>query len=355
MSKSLGNSPDLLELIDKYGADAVRFGIMISSPAGNDLLFDEASLEQGKFFNNKLWNALKLVKSWESKISNDAAPEHFPMEWFGNRLKEARASVDALMKEFRLSEALKMIYSLIWDDFCSWYLEWVKPGFEQPVHGKTYDRTVQYFEDLLQMLHPYMPFITEEIYHLLKEQQDDLCIRQFSEAGAPDTALLVSGARLKDDITAVRDFRKKYNLKNTEQVAFYMNATANTAYAQTPLREDAFRILQKQTSLAHQPALAGDLPFIQNAQAHNQEIVVVSSDHQFSLYLDKQVDQSLQKEELLKDLDHLKGFLQAVEKKLANERFLQNARPEVVALEKKKKSDAEEKIRVIEDSLKNMK
>ncbi|HMS69291.1 MAG TPA: class I tRNA ligase family protein, partial [Saprospiraceae bacterium] len=171
MSKSLGNSPDLLQLIDKYGADAVRFGIMIASPAGNDLLFDESSLEQGRNFNNKLWNALKLVKMWEGRKASGEQQQGntFAIDWFRQRLDEAKTEVNGLMKQFRLSEALKTIYSLIWDDFCSWYLEWVKPGFEQPINEDDYNSTTGFFTELVQLLHPFMPFVTEEIYHLLEE------------------------------------------------------------------------------------------------------------------------------------------------------------------------------------------
>ncbi len=199
MSKSLGNSPDLLQLIDAYGADAVRFGILIASPAGNDLLFDEGSLEQGRHFNNKIWNALKLVKMWEGKLgtgndeqgageirTGDASRQPstvnhqpdveqgikkesfhsaFAVNWFSQRLQQVRAELDEGMQQFRLSEALKTLYSLIWDDFCSWYLEWVKPGYEQPIDPGVYQKTVEYFEQLMQLLHPFMPFITEEIYH----------------------------------------------------------------------------------------------------------------------------------------------------------------------------------------------
>jgi len=191
MSKSLGNSPDLLGLIDKYGADATRFGIMIASPAGNDLLFDESSLEQGRNFNNKLWNALKLVSMWEGRVadSNEMTDDrivfadnsqlttnNFALVWFDNRLNEVKAEVDLLIKQFRLSEALKTIYSLIWDDFCSWYLEWVKPGFEQPIEAGVYKKTITFFTELMELLHPYMPFVTEEIYHLLVDRNDDLCV-----------------------------------------------------------------------------------------------------------------------------------------------------------------------------------
>ncbi|MFY7901187.1 MAG: valine--tRNA ligase, partial [Chitinophagaceae bacterium] len=170
MSKQLGNSPDLLGLIDQYGADAVRFGILIASPAGNDLLFDESSLEQGRNFNNKLWNALKLVKMWEGRQQTTDATEKaaFAIEWFDNRLKQAQTEIDTLLSQFKLSEALKTMYSLIWDDFCSWYLEWVKPGFEQPIEASVYNKTIEFFDELLHLLHPFMPIVTEEIYHQLK-------------------------------------------------------------------------------------------------------------------------------------------------------------------------------------------
>jgi valyl-tRNA synthetase len=204
MSKSLGNSPDLLMLIDKYGADAIRFGILISSPAGNDLLFDvkeESTLKQGSFFINKLWNALKLVKMWEGRQSNDSQPDAgnaFAMEWFQHRLAVASIEVERAMKQFKLSEALKTIYSLIWDDFCSWYLEWVKPGFEQPIAAATYQKTVDHFESLLQLLHPFMPFVTEEIYHLLKAQSDDLTIKQLPALSEnTDNKIFTSGSNIE--------------------------------------------------------------------------------------------------------------------------------------------------------------
>jgi valyl-tRNA synthetase len=173
MSKSLGNSPDLLGLIDQYGADACRFGIMIASPAGNDLPWDEGSNEQGSHFNNKLWNALKLVKMWEGRVAASAgSTSNFAIEWFESRLNEVRTEMEELYKDFKLSEILKTIYSLIWDDFCSWYLEWVKPGFEQPIDKGVYEKTVYFFEELMQLLHPFMPFVTEEIYHQLKGKQE---------------------------------------------------------------------------------------------------------------------------------------------------------------------------------------
>ncbi len=336
MSKQLGNSPDLLELIAQYGADAVRFGIMISSPAGNDLLFDESSLEQGKFFNNKLWNALKLVKGWEPRISPDGITESFPLSWFRNRLNEARQEVDQLMSQFRLSEALKTIYSLIWDDFCSWYLEWVKPGFEQPVSAEVYRTTIGFFEELMQLLHPYMPFITEEIYHLLDEQEDDLCIKQFAPTGHTDGDTILTGDTLKQAITAIRDARNKNQVKPKEEVKLFIETIDETTYRSVET------IIRKQVN-------AGSISFV-NGQVPSS-IAVVAGKDKFYIETEKPIDAAVHKEDLLKELQHLKGFLASVEKKLGNEKFMQNAKPEVLTLERKKKADAEEKIRVIEGSL----
>ncbi len=338
MSKSLGNSPDLLNLIDNYGADAVRFGIMISSPAGNDLLFDEASLEQGKFFNNKLWNALKLVKIWEGRqvVGQQPLADTFAVQWFENRLREARLEVEILIRDFKLSEALKTIYSLIWDDFCSWYLEWVKPGFEQPMDVSVQGKTVLFFTELMQLLHPFMPFITEEIYHLLELRTGDLCIKQFEAVSLPDQSVLNTGLLLKTSITAIRDARNKAQLKPKQEIVLHIQPAEKSLYA--PIAW----LLTKQVN-------ATTLHY--TTEAIPQSIPVVAGKDKFYLVSDQPVAVGNQKEDLLKEQEHLKGFLAAVEKKLANERFVLNAKAEVIALEKKKKSDAEAKLKVIEESL----
>ncbi|MBK8608628.1 MAG: valine--tRNA ligase [Chitinophagaceae bacterium] len=345
MSKSLGNSPDLLDLIDKYGADAVRFGIMVSSPAGNDLMFDENSLEQGRNFNNKIWNALKLLKMWEGRQSGVGIPEsggsqssidNFALNWFENRLNKVKADVNELMKQFRLSEALKTIYSLIWDDFCSWYLEWIKPGFEQPIDASVYNKTIGYFEELMQLLHPYMPFVTEEIYHLLKEQSDDLCVKQFTATKRVDEKVLAQGELLKQVITTIRDGRNKNQLKPKETIKLFIETDTVSNY------HSIENILSKQVN-------ADELSFTREAVA-NTIILAVEKD-KFYIKTDKELDSATLKDDLLKDLEHQKGFLASVEKKLGNERFVQNAKPEVIALEQKKKADAEARIRTIEESL----
>ncbi|MBS1734634.1 MAG: valine--tRNA ligase [Bacteroidetes bacterium] len=337
MSKSLGNSPDLLGLIDKYGADAVRFGIMISSPAGNDLLFDESSLEQGRNFNNKMWNALKLVKMWEARQSPGTdTTANFAVNWFESRLNEVRTEVDTLMKQFRLSEALKTIYSLIWDDFCSWYLEWIKPGFEQPIDPGVYNKTLDFFTDLVQLLHPFMPFVTEEIYQLLKPRQDDLCVKQFPPIGSSNADILSNAVLLKDVITGLRDVRNKQQLKPKETIELFIDSSNNATYSQIE------NILAKQVN-------AASISFT-TAQVADAISCVIGKD-KFYIKTERPVDSGQQRTDLEKELNHLKGFLQSVEKKLGNEKFVQNAKPEVLALEQKKKSDAETKIRIIEESL----
>ena len=339
MSKSLGNSPDLLDLIDKYGADAVRFGIMVSSPAGNDLMFDENSLEQGRNFNNKIWNALKLLKMWEGRQTTDNGQHttnNFAIDWFENRLNKVKAEVDELMSQFRLSEALKTIYSLIWDDFCSWYLEWIKPGFEQPIDAAVYNKTIGYFEELMQLLHPYMPFVTEEIYHLLKTQNDDLCVKQFDVLKLADDKISAQGELLKQVITSIRDGRNKNQLKPKETIKLFIETEAVENY--NSIKD----ILSKQVN-------AEEITFTSDPVANT--IVVAVEKDKFYLKTDKELDTATLKDDLLKDLEHQKGFLASVEKKLSNERFVQNAKPEVIALEQKKKADAEARIRTINESL----
>jgi valyl-tRNA synthetase len=346
MSKSLGNSPDLLELIDKFGADAVRFGIMISSPAGNDLLFDETSPEQGSKFNNKIWNALKLVKSWESKIGNEGpgsplTTHHSPfaITWFENRLQQVKAEVEQLYKDFKLSEGLKTIYSLIWDDFCSWYLEWVKPGMDQPIDKAVYDKTVSFFTELMQMLHPYMPFVTEEIYQLLATRTEDLCVKQFAPLQATDTIILQEGQLLKDVITGLRDVRVKNEIKPKEPIKLYVQGADQVLYkAIEP-------ILLKQVNIQQLTFVTETVP--------NTITAVIGKD-KFYIETERAIDTGAQKEELVKELEYLKKFLESVNKKLSNERFVQSARPDVVQLEQKKKLDAEAKIKVLEESLSNL-
>ena len=343
MSKQLGNSPDLLELIDKYGADAVRFGIMFSSPAGNDLMFDESSLEQGRNFNNKLWNALKLVKMWQGRQSivdsQQSTEENFALLWFDNRLNEVKLEVENLMKQFRLSEALKTVYSLIWDDFCSWYLEWVKPGFEQPIDVLVYEKTVAFFDELMHLLHPFMPFVTEEIYHQLKDRNEDLCVKQQTTVDSLQSTVLEQGSLLKNVITSLREARAKNQIKPKDEIKLHIQTTNKKAY----LSIEA--IIKKQVNTT-------TISFVNDVIANT--IIVAIENEKFFIEAEKVIDVIALKDELLKDLNYQKSFLESVEKKLSNERFVQNAKPEIIAAEQKKKADALARIKTIEESLANL-
>jgi valyl-tRNA synthetase len=339
MSKSLGNSPDLLGLIDQYGADAVRFGIMIASPAGNDLLFDESTLEQGRNFNNKLWNATKLLKMWEARQNKEGSiPEdaQFAMDWFQAKLNATQNTVDELLKQFKLSEALKVLYALVWDDFCSWYLEWIKPGFEQPMHAAVYEKTVTFYDSLLQLLHPFMPFITEEIHHTLKTQTEDLCIKAYTSFGEVDESVLKAGQLLQNVISTLRDARNKNQIKPKDAIELHIQTENNKPY------QTIQNILAKQIN-------ASAIQYTQGSVAAS--IVVALEKDKFYIVANQAIDTAGLKENLLKDLAHQQGFLASVEKKLSNEKFFQNAKPDVLAIEQKKKADALARIQTIEESL----
>ena len=366
MSKQLGNSPDLLGLIDQYGADAVRFGIMIASPAGNDILFDESALEQGRNFNNKMWNALKLIRLWKSRgIQDLSAPEFissdlanpaleimmaavaseddvhtagasFAISWFENRLRQVRSEVNEMLDQFRLSEALKVIYSLIWDDFCSWYLEWVKPGFEQPIEAAVYNKTIEFFTALMELLHPFMPFVTEEIYHLLEERTGDLMIKEFGREEKADAEILNNGVLLKNIITGLRDVRNKNQIKPKEPIKLHVQSA------------DADQIKAIESILAKQVNISA-VSFADDAVPGT--ITAVIGKDKFYIETEQPLNTAGQKEGLEKELAYFQGFLATVEKKLGNEKFVANAKPEVIALEQKKKADALDKIKVIEESL----
>ncbi|MFY7652394.1 MAG: valine--tRNA ligase [Chitinophagaceae bacterium] len=339
MSKQLGNSPDLLELIEKYGADAVRFGIMFSSPAGNDLMFDESSLEQGRNFNNKLWNALKLLKMWEEKKAVNKESEQssaFAINWFNHQLNAVKAEIEQLMNQFKISEALKTIYSLIWDDFCSWYLEWVKPAYEQPIDTGVYEQTTAFFEELLQLLHPFMPFITEELYHLVKNQTDDLTVKTMQAAANFDTKTVQEGELLKKVITAIREAKAKNQIKNKEAISLFIESNDKNKFTAITT------ILSKQVNASTVEMVASAKP---------QTLVVAVETDKFYIESGKTIDTSEMKETLLKDLAYQQNFLASVMKKLSNDKFVQNAKAEVIALERKKKEDAEARIKTIEESL----
>jgi valyl-tRNA synthetase len=341
MSKSLGNSPDLLALIDQYGADATRFGIMIASPAGNDILFDEAALEQGRHFNNKMWNALKLIKGWEARTDNSAVADNeaatFAINWFEERLTQASMDIEQLMRQFRLSEALKYLYSLVWDDFCSWYLEWVKPGFEIPVSVHVLNKTIAFYTELMQLLHPFMPFVTEEIYQRLAARDIDLCVRTQPNIERPASeSILSEGALLQSFITAIRDIRNKQQIKPKEPIDIF-------------IQSDSPALIDRIKSILQQQINAQSISM--TSAAITDAFTTVIDVHTCYIVSTQPVDAEKQREDLEKEMAHLVGFLASVEKKLGNDRFVQQAKPDVVALEQKKRSDAIEKIDRIRQQL----
>ncbi|MEO7531159.1 MAG: class I tRNA ligase family protein, partial [Sediminibacterium sp.] len=285
----------------------------------------------------------KLIKMWEARQSqtpdSSLQTSDFALTWFENRLNQVKSEVNEMMIQFRLSEALKTIYSLIWDDFCSWYLEWIKPGFEQPIDASVYKKTLAYFEELMQLLHPFMPFITEEIYHLLADKKDDLCVKQVQPLLPFDQELLNAGELLKQVISALRDARNKNQIKPKDPIKLHIQATAEGNYRSIE------NILLKQVN-------AESIAYTK--QTVSNTIVVAVEKDKFFIETERQLDTATLQAELLKDLEHQKKFLESVFKKLSNERFVQNAKPEVIALERKKQADAEARIKTIEESLQNL-
>lgn len=340
MSKQLNNSPDLLQMIDDYGADAVRFGVLISSPAGNDLLFDMASVEQGKMFGNKLWNALKLLQIFRQKAAVDQMdrPAVFPSIYFAERLHQVKAEIDADIREFKLSEALKKVYSVIWTDYCSDYLEWIKTPVDEAINRYNIEQAEFFLEELMKLLHPFMPFVSEEIYHQLSHrfEGDDLMASSLQTNTVADTRVITKGEWLKNLITVIRDIKVKQGLKPKDEITVYLPA----AHA-----EDLHDITQILARLVYAKEIRyTDAPV-------EQAIAFVYDKFQCYFTTEKQLDTSQQKEQLMKELTYLQGFLASVEKKLGNEKFVQNAKPEIIENEVKKKNDALQKLKVIEESL----
>jgi valyl-tRNA synthetase len=339
MSKSLGNSPDPLDLIAKYGADGVRVGMLLSSPAGNDLLFDESLCEQGRNFSNKIWNALRLIKGWSVSnrqtvsLSNTAA-----IEWFENRFNQALEEINEHYAKYRISDALMSTYKLIWDDFCSWYLEMVKPPFEQPIDDYTYQKTIYYFEQILKILHPFMPFITEEIYHLIKNRplNDCVIVAPWPNVSAINEQIINNTQIAMDLITAIRNFRSQKGLSPKQALEIY--ATANY-----PFNQGVAEIVKKLANITaiHINQLKPEPAFA---------ILIHSSEFYIPITLSES-ERKAEIERLQKELSYNQGFLKSVQAKLANERFVANAKPEVIANERKKQADAEAKIQAITEQL----
>ncbi len=334
MSKSLGNSPDPLDLIEKYSADGVRTGMLFSSPAGNDLLFDEKLCEQGRNFTNKIWNALRLVKGWETNDTTSANQDVFI--WFENKLGQLKENLEKSYKEYRLSEALIDLYKFIWDDFCSWYLEFVKPPFGEKIDQLSYEKTVSYFEELMKLLHPFMPFISEELFHYLREQQTDICVAPYPLQQSFDSKIIREGEKLKEIISAVRDVRNKNGLSPKQTLNIYIQTQDTSTY-------------EKFASLIQKIANVSPLQFTQQ-EVENTVSVLVGTDKLF-IETGVQLDKDATQKKLQEDVEYYKGFIASIEKKLNNEKFVQNAKPEVIENERKKLADGLSKIKSLEESL----
>ncbi|MCH6199269.1 valine--tRNA ligase [Aquiflexum sp. LQ15W] len=337
MSKSLGNSPDPLELIKTFGADGVRTGMLFSSPAGNDLPFDEKLVEQGRNFSNKIWNAYRLVQGWEIDPKLDGKENEAAITWFENRFNEALTEIEEHFQKFRISDALMATYKLVWDDFCSWYLEMIKPAYQQPIDQKTFDKTIAFFEDILKILHPFMPFLTEELWHQIKDRKKEeaLIITAWPKPKDFDSKLITDASQIFEVVSQVRNTRASKGISPKESFSLTVNTNQEVLY------RNFEAVLKKLANLS-------ELSF--GEKVDNAMSFVVKSDECFIPMGDK-LDVEKEKETLQKELEYAKGFLNTVLKKLSNERFVAGAPPQVIEVERKKLADAEAKIKALEESL----
>ncbi len=335
MSKSLGNSPDPIELMERYGADGVRMGLMLAAPAGNDILYDDSLCEQGRNFNNKIWNAFRLVKGWE--VADIEQPEYAQIatKWFESQLNSVLAEVDDLFSKFRISEALMAVYRLFWDEFSSWYLEMIKPAYQQPIDRTTYEVTLKYFESLLCMLHPFMPFITEELWQHITERKpgESIMLSLMPKAGAVDDKMIAAIAEAKEIISGIRTIRLQKNIPNKNALQLQVVGKFSNSCRS---------IIMK---LANVDSIAE----VSEKDATAASFLVSTTEYAVPLGNNINVEEELAK--LRADLKYYEGFLVSVEKKLGNERFVNNAPEAVVNAERKKKADAESKIATLKESI----
>ena len=342
MSKSLGNSPDPLDLIDKFGADGVRMGMMLSAPAGNDILFDESLCEQGRNFNNKIWNAFRLVKGWETADIEQPKSAEIAVKWFDAKLKEVNEEMQKQFKDYRISEALMTVYKLFWDEFSSWYLEMVKPAYGQPIDQKSYDATLRFFDALLKMLHPFMPFITEELWqHIYDRKDGESIMREKLDIPAPiaeEQKLAADIEAVKQIIAGVRTVRNQKNIAQKEQLSLQVVGKNDfEAYNDVTLK---MANLDKIEVIAEKSADASSF--------------MVGTD-EFAVPLGDLIDVAAEIEKAEAQLKHLEGFLMGIRKKLSNENFVAHAPEKVVALERKKESDSVEKIAALKATIEELK
>jgi valyl-tRNA synthetase len=361
MSKSLGNSPDSLALLDTYGADGVRFGLMSSAAAGGDLIFDapfgadgtilneSALCELGRNFCNKMWNALRLVKGWKT-IEKAESEEilrknELAVRWMTEKFQQTLAQVEADFQSYRLSEALKSLHALIWDDFCSWYLEMIKPGFEQPIDRGTYTATLHLYGNLLKALHPFMPFITEELWHQLENRPagEDICAQSYPAQIPSDQALIQQVESIKEVITKIREIRNQNQIKPKDplEVCIQSSSSARQLFELTGARE-----------MMEKMAVLSSLEFVETEPSNAKSFI--SGTDQYYVILNKQIDVEAERAKLTEELTYQQGFAASVEKKLSNEKFVSGAPAQVVENERKKLADANARIAMLEESLRKL-
>jgi valyl-tRNA synthetase len=337
MSKSLGNSPDPIELIEQYGADGVRMGILISSPAGNDLPFDSSQCEQGRNFTNKIWNAYRLVSAWEVREMEQPKSSAKAIEWFEAKFNQELIQINELFDKFKISEALMAIYKLVWDDFCSWYLEMIKPGYEQPIDAKTMEATKDFFEQILKVIQPYTPFIAEELWHLIRERQegDDIIIAAWPTVKEPATDILAAFELASEVITNIRNVRKQNNIATKVKMDLFVKEN-------TSVDRSFDSVIAKMGNLAV-------LDYV-NEKVANANSFLVQSNEYFIPFGDA-IDLVAEKKKMEEELKYTKGFLKSVQSKLTNEKFMAGAPDQVVAIERKKEADALQKIAILEEKI----
>lgn len=340
MSKSLGNSPDPLELIKIYGADGVRTGMLFSSPAGNDLPFDEKLVEQGRNFSNKVWNAFRLIKGWEIKAGTDNPENHAAIDWFESRFQQALAEIEDHFSKYRISDALLSTYKLVWDDFCSWYLEMVKPPYQAPIDQTTYDRTIEFMEGVLKLLHPFMPFISEDLWQQIEDREPKhaLIVSEWPKKQDFDEGVITQAQHIFEVVSQIRNIRASKGLSPKEALELTIKTDNPQAY------EKFGGVLKKLANL-------GDVAF--GEAVENAVGFVVKADECF-IPLTEKINIEEEREILLNEIKYTQGFLQSVIKKLSNERFVASAPAEIVDRERQKQRDAESKLKALEESLKKL-
>jgi valyl-tRNA synthetase len=337
MSKSLGNSPDPLELMDKYGADGVRVGILLSSAAGNDLLFDEDLMLQGRNFMTKIWNAFRLINMWNHEDKPANSTEIQTIEWFENKLNKTIIEINDQFEKFRISDALHLIYKLIWDDFCGWYLEAIKPNYGEGISKEVYAKTIYFFEELMKLLHPFMPFLTEELWQTISERsiEDALIIAQQKKAGTFNEEIIKNFETAAEVISGVRNYRQTKGISPREAAEIYTNASefANES------------VIKKLANVS-------EIHFGTKTDKPSFTFLVGATE--VSIPLSENLDLGEEKKKTEEELKYLKGFLISVDKKLSNEKFVANAKPEIVEVERQKQKDAQDKIAILEEKLKSL-